>query len=152
MMGITYADIELTRAADLILVQEGYLSADQIRRVQVTALVDSGSSMLAIPRSLARLLDLRKRDEVQTELTNGDIRQAEVVGPIEVRFQNRRATVDAVVIEAETEVLLGAIPLQGMDVLIDPKWERLIVNPDSPDKARLLLKRASAGGLTLAEK
>ena len=140
MMGITYADIELIRAADLILMQEGYLTEDQIRRVQVTALVDRGSSMLAIPRSLAGLLNLRKVDEVQTELANGEILPVDVVGPIEVRFQNRRATVDAVVIEAETEVLLGAIPMQGMDVMIDPKREQLIVNPDSPDKARLLLK------------
>ena len=140
MMGITYADIELIRAADLILVQEGYLSADQIHQVQVSALVDSGASMLTIPRSLARLLNLQKMDEVQTELANGEVMQAEVVGPIEVRFANRRASVDAVVIEAETEVLLGAIPMQGMDVMIDPKRERLIVNPDSPNHARMLLK------------
>jgi len=140
MMCITYADIELIRAADLILVQEGYLTEDQICRVSVTALVDSGSSMLAIPRSLARMLNLRKMDEIQTELANGDIMQVDVVGPVEVRFQNRKTLVNAVVIEAETEVLLGAIPMQGMDVVIDPKRERLIVNPDSPDQARLLLK------------
>ena len=140
MMGITYADIELIRAADLILVQEGYLTEDQVCRVSVTALVDSGSSMLAIPRSLARMLNLRKMDEIQTELANGDIMQVDVVGPVEVRFQNRKTLVNAVVIEAETEVLLGAIPMQGMDVVIDPKRERLIVNPDSPDQARLLLK------------
>ena len=93
MTGITYADIELIRAADLILVQEGYLSADQIHQVQVSALVDSGASMLTIPRSLARLLNLQKMDEVQTELANGEVMQAEVVGPIEVRFANRRASV-----------------------------------------------------------
>ena len=140
MMGITYADIELIRAADLILVQEGYLSADQIHQVQVSALVDSSASMLTIPRSLARLLNLQKMDEVQTELANGEVMQAEVVGPIEVRFANRRASVDAVVIEAETEVLLGAIPMQGMDVMIDSKREQLIVTPDSPNQARMLLK------------
>jgi antitoxin component of MazEF toxin-antitoxin module len=95
---------------------------------------------LAIPRSLARMLNLRKMDEIQTELANGDILPVDVVGPVEVRFQNRKTLVNAVVIEAETEVLLGAIPMQGMDVMIDPKRERLIVNPDSPDKARLLLK------------
>ena len=140
MMGITYADIDLIRTADLRLVQVGDLTEDQSRRVQVTALVESCSSLLAIPRSLVRLLNLRKVDEVQTELANGEILQVDVVGPIEVRFQNRRATVDWVGIEAETEGLLGAIPMQGMDVMIDPKRERLMVNPDSPDKARLLLK------------
>ena len=140
MMGITYADIELIRAADLILVQEGYLTEAQVRRVPVTVLVDSGSSMLVIPRSLARTLNLRKMDEIQTELANGDILQVDVVGPVEVRFLDRKTLVNAVVIEAEAEVLRGVILMQGMDVIIDPNRERLIVNPDSPDKARLLLK------------
>lgn len=139
-MGITYAEIELVRVADQVLVQEGYLAQDQIRRVQVTALVDSGSSMLVVPRSLTKLLNLHKTDEVQTELADGSTMQADVVGPIEIRFQNRTALVDAVVVEANTEVLLGAIPMQRMDVLIDPKQEQLIVNPDSPDQPRLLMK------------
>ncbi len=139
-MGITYAEIELVRVADQILVQEGYLTADQIRRVQVTALVDSGSSMLVVPRSLAKLLNLRGLDTVQTELADGSILQADVVGPVEVRFQNRKTVVGAVVVEAETEVLLGAIPMQGMDVMVDPKREQLLVNPESPDQPRLLMK------------
>ncbi|MBW4538264.1 MAG: hypothetical protein KME43_03860 [Myxacorys chilensis ATA2-1-KO14] len=37
------------------------------------------------------------------------------------------------------QVLLGAIPIEGMDVLIDPKRERLIVNPESPDIAKMML-------------
>ena len=64
----------------------------------------------------------------------------EVVGPIEVRFENRKAIVSAMVVPGEVEILLGAIPMQAMDVLIDLKNERLIVNPKSPDIARMLLK------------
>ena len=139
-MGITCADIGLIRAADFDLAQKGDLTEDQIRRVRATALVDSGASTLIVPRSLAGLLSLRTRDDVETEFTNGEILKAEVVGPLEVHFQNRIATVDAVVAEAETEVLLGAISMQRMDVLIDPKRERLMVNPSSPDRARLSLK------------
>ena len=44
------------------------------------------------------------------------------------------------VLPDDGEVLLGAIPMQGMDVLMDPKRERLIVNPESPDVALMLLK------------
>jgi predicted aspartyl protease len=112
-MGITYAEIELIRGADLILVEEGYLPADQIRRLSVTALVDTGASMLVISRTLSKLLALRKVSEVDTELANGTLMQADVVGPVEVRFQNRKTVVNAVVVEADTDVLLGAIPLQG---------------------------------------
>jgi clan AA aspartic protease len=139
-MGITYAEIELVREADLILVEEGFLQDDQVRKIKVLALVDSGASMLAITQSIRQLLDLRKRGEMQAELADGSVVSLEIVGPVEVRFQNRQTIVSAMVLPDEGEVFLGAIPMQGMDVLIDPKRERLIVNPESPDVARMLLK------------
>jgi clan AA aspartic protease len=139
-MGITYTEVELTRGADLILAQEGYLEEDQIRRMKVLALVDSGASMMAVTESIKTLLALRKVDEMQAELADGSVILLEVVGPVEVRFQNRRTTVNAMVVPDSADVLLGAIPMQGLDVLIDPKRERLIVNPESPDIARMLLK------------
>ncbi|WP_249065893.1 clan AA aspartic protease [Argonema antarcticum] len=139
-MGITYAEIELIRSDDLALVAAGFIQEDRIRRVRVTALVDSGASMLVIPESIKNQLNLRKVDEQQAELADGTVINMDVVGPIEIRFENRRAIADALVLSGEVEVLLGAIPMQAMDVLIDPKNERLIVNPKSPDKARMLLK------------
>ncbi|GET40912.1 clan AA aspartic protease [Microseira wollei] len=139
-MGITYADIELIRSDDLALLDEGYIQEDQIRRSTVRSLVDSGASMLTIPESIKNQLRLRKLDEKQAELADGSIINVEVVGSVEVRFENRIAIVSALVIPGEAEVLLGAIPMRAMDVLIDPKQERLIVNPKSPDTARMLLK------------
>jgi hypothetical protein len=59
---------------------------------------------------------------------------------IEIRFENRKAISTALVMPSEAEVLPGAIPMQAMDVLSDPKQEKLIVNPKSPDTARMLLK------------
>jgi clan AA aspartic protease len=140
VMGITYAEIELTRWDDLALVREGYRRADQVRRMKMLALVDSGSSMMAITESVKNLLSLSKVDDMQAELADGSVVQLEVVGPIEVRFQNRKTIVNAMVVPDSSDVLLGAIPMQGMDVLVDPKRERLIVNPESPDIARMLLK------------
>jgi len=139
-MGITYVEVELVRGDDLALVRAGYINPEQVNQIRVLALVDSGASMLAIPRSLSQRLQLAKLDEVNTELANGEVMQADVVGPIEVRFQNRKTIVNAVVVEADTDVLLGAIPMQSMDVMIDPKREQLIVNPDSPNRAYMLLK------------
>jgi hypothetical protein len=63
----------------------------------------------------------------------------EVVGPIEVRLENRRASVEALGVTNSTKILFGAIPLEGMDGLVDPKRARLIVNPESPNMARMLL-------------
>ena len=66
--------------------------------------------------------------------------EVEVVGPVEVRFENRRTSVDAIVIPNVSEVLLGAIPMEDMDVLIDPREQKLVVNPKHPYVATKYLK------------
>ena len=139
-MGLTYAEIELTNSEDLGSVARGYISEDQVRRLTVSALVDSGATMLSIPQSVYDRLGLRTVGEGDAELADGSIVQFDVSSPIEVRFQNRRTTVEALVVSQETDVLLGVIPMEGMDVLIDPRQQRLYTNPKSPDRARLLLK------------
>lgn len=139
-MGITYAEIELISGDDVVLHRRGYIQEDQIRTITVRALVDSGSSMLAITEAVKTQLNLLKIDEKQAELADGSIVRLEIVGPVEIRFENRITTVRAMVVPNSNVVLLGAIPMQDMDVLIDPKREQLIVNPESPDIARMLLK------------
>lgn len=138
-MGIVYADLELIRGDDLALVRAGYLPADQIQRVYVRAMVDSRATMLAIPEYVKQQLNLQPIDRLEAELADGSSMPMEVVGPIEVRFENRRTSVEALVVPNQTTVLLGAMPMEGMDVRIDPKRERLMVNPDSPAVARMLL-------------
>jgi clan AA aspartic protease len=139
-MGITYAEVELISGDDVVLHRRGYIQEDQIKSVKVRALVDSGSSMLAITETVKNQLNLLKIDEKQAELADGSIVRLEIVGPVEIRFENRITTVRAMVVPNSNVVLLGAIPMQDMDVLIDPKREQLIVNPESPDIARMLLK------------
>jgi hypothetical protein len=61
----------------------------------------------------------------------------DVVGPVNVRFANRMATCDAFVLPGDSEPLLGAIPMEEMDVLIHPFRQELVVNPEHPDGAVL---------------
>jgi len=84
-------------------------------------------------------LDLRPVREIEAELAAGSSSKFDVVGPVEVRFANRRTLVEALVVPDSTKVLLGAIPMEGIDVLVDPKQEQLIVNPESPEVAKVLL-------------
>lgn len=139
-MGITFADIQLTSSEDLLLLRKGYIQKQDVRSLRVKALVDTGASMLTIPKSIQQQLDLPKVDEQRVELGDGSIITVDIVGPVEIRFENRMAIVTAVVLPTEVEVLLGAIPMQSMDVLVDTRRERLIVNPQSPDKARIFVK------------
>ncbi len=138
-MGLVFAEIELISGDDLAFFRRGQLQEEQIHRCTVRAMVDSGATMLAIPEFVKRQLDLQKVTEIEAELADGSNLNLEVVGPVEVRFQNRRTSVEALVVPHSKTVLLGAMPMEGMDVLIDPKRERLIVNPESPDVARMLL-------------
>jgi clan AA aspartic protease len=96
--------------------------------------------MLAINQSIKVQLNLQQVDEQIAELADGTQLRLEVVGPVEIRFENRRANVDAMVLPGEAEVLLGAIPMEEMDVMVDPKQQKLIVNPASPYITKKSLK------------
>jgi clan AA aspartic protease len=139
-MGLTYAEIELANAGEIYLAQKGYILPENVKKITVKALVDSGAYMLAINESIKLQLDLPKLEEQIAELADGSKLKLEIVGPVEVRFENRSTTCRAMVLPGDTEVLLGAIPLEDMDVLIDPRQQRLIVNPASPYLAKKSLK------------
>ncbi len=132
-MGFTYADIELISTDDLALHRHGILPEEEVKRIRVTALVDSGAFMLVINEQIKRQLDLPLLEEQTVRLADESEVKAEIVGPVEIRFENRATTVRAVMLPGSTDPLLGVIALEGMDVVIDPKHQRLIVNPESPD-------------------
>ena len=139
-MGLIYADLTLIRAADMALRDEGYIKEKDVRSMKVRALVDSGAYKLAINENIRTQLDLRKVDEQLAELANGEEVKLDVVGPVELRFQNRRTLCDAMVLPGDVEVLLGAIPMEDLDVVINTRDQTLIVNPESPYIAKKSLK------------
>jgi len=139
-MGLVYAEIELVNSGDIYSARKGYIQPDAVKRLQVKALVDSGAYMLAINEHIKTQLDLEKVDEQVAELADGSRVKLEIVGPVDVRFENRATTCRAMVLPGDSEVLLGAIPMEDMDVLIDPKQQRLIVNPANPYIAKKPLK------------
>jgi len=96
----------------------------------VTALVDIGSYMLAINESIQEQLQFPVLDKKFRLLADGSRLECDIVGPVELRFKNRQTTVRAMVLPGDAEVLLGAIPMEDMDVLIHPLRQELIVNPD----------------------
>jgi clan AA aspartic protease len=142
-MGLVYADIELINSDDLALLRRGYLAEDEVKRIKVKALVDSGAYMLAINENLKYQLNLPQLDEQIAELADGSEVKLDIVGPVDVRFENRSTTCRAMVLPGDGEVLLGSIPVEDMDVLIDPKQQKLVVNPETPYTAKKPLKRAN---------
>jgi clan AA aspartic protease len=139
-MGHTYADIELINGDDLALHRRGFLPEDEIKRMRVTALVDSGAYMLVVNDHIKQQLDLPVLGETTARLANETEFRAEIVGPVEVRFENRSTIVRALLLHGNAEPLLGVIPMEDMDVVIDPKQQRLIVNPENPNIALTYVK------------
>lgn len=139
-MGLVHSEIELVRGADVVLHQEGIIKIEQIKKMTVTALVDSGAYMLAINKNVKAQLDLRVIDNQIAQLADGSKIKLDIVGPVEVRFQNRSTTCRAMVLPGDSEILLGAIPMEDLDVVINPREQTMIVNPLSPNFAQKSLK------------
>ena len=131
-MGLTYAEITLANGIEYGLSQLGQLPREKVRQMNVTALVDSGAYMLVINEHIKRQLNLPVHENRETKLADGSIATCEIVGPVDIFFKNRATTCRAIVFPGDVEVLLGAIPLEDMDVLIDLKNNELIVHPDRP--------------------
>ena len=106
--------------------------------LEVSALADSGAVHLCIPEHLAVQLQLRELERREVVLADGHRSSVPYMGPVEVRFANRRCFTGAMVLG--DEVLLGAIPMEDMDLVLQPQLQQLTVNPSSPNLATSLAK------------
>ncbi|MFH1005400.1 MAG: retroviral-like aspartic protease family protein [Bacteroidota bacterium] len=138
-MGLIYATIRLRNYDDILLARKGYIKTDKIRGETIKVLVDTGASMLAITEHIKNQLGLNKVYEREVELADGRVQMLDVVGPIEITFENRVSISSAFVL-TQGEPLLGAIPMEEMDVVLHPQSEKMIVNPESPYIPKLKLK------------
>lgn len=106
--------------------------------VEIEALADSGAVHLCIPESVQIQLQLEAIDAKEVTLADGSRRRVPYVGPIEIRFRNRVGFAGALVMG--DQVLLGAIPMEDMDLVIVPRTRTLDVNPGSPNIASTIAK------------
>lgn len=128
-MGQVFADIELFNADDMALARRNFIGEDEIRKFSICPLVDSGADHLCINENIQKVLQLNKVGTQRLELATGKIVTCDLVGPIELRFKNLRTVCDAVVLPADSDPLLGLLPLESLDVIIHPKRNELIENP-----------------------
>ncbi len=126
-MGMIRAEIELSnpKKADL-------------QPLVVEALVDTGAMTICIPEHVAVQLALETIE--QREVTTADEKPHVVpyVGPVQIRFANRTCFTGALVI-GET-VLLGAVPMEDMDLVVSPAANTIVVNPKSPNIPSAIVK------------
>src|SRR5690349_15857622 len=135
-MGPVYAEIELINGVDIALARKHHIGYEDVKKITVTALVNSGSYKLMINENIKEYLQLPAVGKAKVQLATGEIIECDVVSFVELRFKNRETTCRAIVLPGDAEVLMGSIPLQDLDVLIDPVRQELIVHPDRPDMAQ----------------
>ena len=139
-MGLVYAEIKLINGGDLEMARRHIIGEEEVKEMTINMLVDTGSIFMCINETIKEQLQLKTIEKRKGQLANSEVVEYDVVGPIEVRFKNRRCNVDAIVLHGDSEPLLGSIPLEDMDVLIHPTRQELIVNPEHPYFAQMKLK------------
>jgi len=126
-MGHVYADIKLQnpRYTDL-------------EKVDTQALVDTGAATLIIPDHLAIQLKLETIDHREVTTADGKHHKVPYVGPIQIHFDKRSCFTGALVLG--DSVLLGVVPMEDMDLIIDPLRQKISVNPANPNIPCVLAK------------
>ena len=126
-MGLTNAKIQLRNPR-----------LPELEAVEIDALADTGAVHLCIPPHIQIQLQLEETDTKEVTLADGNRKLVPYVGPIELRYKNRIGFSSALVM-GDTP-LLGAIPMEDMDLVVVPKTREVIVNPLTPNIASSIAK------------
>ncbi|MBI1883211.1 MAG: clan AA aspartic protease [Chlamydiae bacterium] len=110
----------------------------KLKMVLAKAMVNTGALTLCIPEHVALQLRLEENNKREVTAADGKRHLVSYVGPVEMIFENRHCFVGALVLG--DEVLLGAVPMDDMDLIISPAHRKLVVNPESPNFPHALVK------------
>lgn len=102
-----------------------------LRPLEVEALADSAALHLCLPEHLVVQLGLEESSRKEATTADGKRHSCSYVGPVRVQFDNRESYTGALVLGPQ--VLLGALPMEDMDVLISPVLRKLVINPENPN-------------------
>jgi len=129
MMGRVLTEATIESLKDLWDVERGLSSADQVRRVTVPdALVDTGATLLSLPTHLIRQLGLKEQYKKQVRSSIG-VSEAGVYDAVRLTIQGRYCTMDVMEVPDDVPVLIGQLPLEHLDFVVDLRSRSLIGNP-----------------------
>jgi predicted aspartyl protease len=116
-----HTEITLKNGEDVTRVRDGNIKETEIRQVTVDAVVDTGAWTLVINEDTRLTLGLPVRNTDTVNLAGGETAPCTVVSPVEVWWKDRRTLCDAIVLQNAKEILLGAIPMEAMDITVDTR-------------------------------
>ena len=135
-MGRVMAKVKLTNQTDVDNKQRGLISPERVRTVEVEGLVDTGATSLVIPAQIAIALGLSEIEQRTVRYADGRRAKRSVVGPLQIEILGRKMVGEAVMEPMGTQVLIGQIPLEALDLIVDPSTRDVQKNPRSPDLAQ----------------
>ena len=124
-MSVVYTEVTLKNALDVGKELEGLIKNHEIRQTTVQALVDTGAWTLVINEAVRDKLGLQIIGSDYGTLADGVRESFNVAGPLEVIWKDRRTICVALVLPTADEVLLGAIPLEALDLTVNPRKEEV---------------------------
>lgn len=131
-MGKVIVKLVLTNQTDMVLKKHKARKA-AARTIEVDALVDTGATRLYLKRSVIRALGLSRTGTVMSRTTNGN-KLRSVYSSVRIKLMGREGEFQVVDVDETVPNLLGQIPLEYLDLVVDPKGQRLIPNPEHGDK------------------
>ena len=131
-MGKVIVNLKLTNQVELFLRDRAQANLTP-RSVEIQALVDTGATRLYLKPSVINALGLQSVRSIQSRTTNGD-RLRQVYDPVRLDLMGRSGIFEVVEVDEAVPNLLGQIPLEDLDFIVDPRGQRLIPNPEHGDK------------------
>ncbi len=129
-MGKVIVTAKIENLEDLFNAEKGILPDGQVRRLEVPdAIVDTGATTLLLPKRMIAALGLKPLRTRHSRGLGGDF-LLPMYGTVRLTIQGRDCSLDVGEIGDEYPVLIGQIPLESLDWVIDPKGQRLIGNPE----------------------
>ncbi|MDR1869068.1 MAG: hypothetical protein LBQ82_03680 [Treponema sp.] len=125
-MSTVKTEITLKNAADVAMVQRGYMTDAQIRTMTVNALADTGAWTLVINEDTFQKLGLRLNGPEPGVLADGSTIVYQITDGVEVHWKNRKTICPALVVPGADEILFGALPMEGMDLMVHPRNEEVV--------------------------
>jgi clan AA aspartic protease len=125
-MGAVYTEITLVNSHDGWQAREGLIAGQDVHSVTVQALVDTGAMSLVINEELQQKLGLKTVRKRFAQIANGQRVVCEETDPVDITWKDRGSTLRAVVIPGAKTVLLGALPLEDLDLMVNPVTQELV--------------------------
>jgi clan AA aspartic protease len=132
-MGKVMVTARLTNEHDQVLAARGFKRPNEVRSIEVQGLVDTGATLRVLPEDKVKELGLEIVREIPVTFADGRREMRPIARTVFIEIMGRDAVVDCVVEKSGTQILIGQVPLEVMDLVVDPKNAHLGPRPESPD-------------------